>query len=282
MKLIDYLKKANKEGWAIGQFNVSNLETLKAIVQAAEKLKSPVIIGTSEGESSFIGLNEAVALIESFKKRGHSVFLNLDHGKTFDYIKEAVNAGYDSVHFDGSRLPLKENISITKKVLAYCKNKEIQVEGEVGIIEETSAILKKAPKSLMTDPKEAETFIKETKVNSLAINIGSFHGIMSSGVNPEINLVRLREINNIIKNTPLVLHGGSGIPKSNIKKALKLGISKINVNTELRLAYTLNLEKVLIGGKEIVPYKYMPKVIKEIQKIVEEKIILFGSKNKSV
>jgi len=281
MKLIDYLKRANKQGWAIGQFNVSNLETLKAIIQASKKLKSPVIIGTSEGESSFIGLNEVVALVRSFRKKGVSVFLNLDHGKTFDYIKEAVDAGYDSVHFDGSRLPLKENISTTKKVVAYCKKRGVQVEGEVGRIEGSSTILKKAPESLITDPKEAEIFVKETKVNSLAISIGSFHGIRSSGVNPEINLVRLKKINNKIKNTPLVLHGGSGIPKANIKKAVKLGISKININTELRLAYTLNLEKVLMGGKEVVPYKYMPKIIKEVQKIVEEKIILFGSRNRS-
>ncbi|MFH1582484.1 MAG: class II fructose-bisphosphate aldolase [bacterium] len=281
MKIIDYLKKANKSGWAVGQFNVSNLEVLKAVAQAAEKMKSPVIMGTSEGESSFLGLDEAVALVRVLRKKGLSAFLNLDHGKTFDYIKKAVDAGYDSVHFDGSKLPLKENISITKKVLVYCRKKGVQVEAEVGIVGGSSTILKKTPKFLMTESKEAEIFVKETKVDSLAVNVGSFHGIRSSGINPEINLVRLKEINKKIKNTPLVLHGGSGIPKANIKKAVKLGISKININTELRLAYTASLKKVLTRSKEMVPYKYMPKVIKEVQKIVEDKIILFGSKNKA-
>lgn len=282
MKLIDYIKKANKYGWAVGQFNVSNLEVLKAVSQAAEKMKSPVIIGTSEGESKFLGLDEAVSLVNVLKRKGLSVFLNLDHGKDFDYIKKAVDAGYDSVHFDGSKLSLKENIAITKKILAYCNKKGVVVEGEVGIVEGSSTILKSTPKFLMTEPIEAEIFIEQAKVDLLAVNVGSFHGIRKSGINPEINLTRLKEIKNKINNTPLVLHGGSGVPEISIKKSVALGISKININTDLRVAYTLNLKKILKGSKEIVPYKYMPDVIKEVQKIVEEKIILFGSKNKSV
>jgi len=124
-----------KNKWAIGQFNVSDLESLKAIIQAAVKLKSPVIIGTSEGESKFLGLKQAVALIKSFREEtGLPISLNLDHGKDIAYIKKALSAGYDAVHFDGSDLPFKKNIEITKKIIKIAKPKNILVEGEVGII----------------------------------------------------------------------------------------------------------------------------------------------------
>jgi len=283
MNLKGYLKKAERENWAIGHFNISNLETLRAIMLAAQKLKSPVIIGTSEGESKFIGLDQAVALVRSFKKEtGLPVFLNLDHGHSLDYIKKAVEAGYDAVHFDGSKLSLPENIKMAKKVVAYARKKKILVEGEVGFIKGSSTVLEKEPKIReedLTDPKEAEIFLKETKVDSLAINIGTFHGIKVSGINPRINLGRLKEIKERVKDVPLVLHGGSGTPLRDIKSSLKLGISNIHINTELRLAYTNSLKKA-VSGKEIVPYKYMPEVINNIQKVVEGKIKLFGSINK--
>lgn len=283
MNLIGYLKKAERENWAVGHFNISNLETLRAIILAAQKLKSPVIIGTSEGESKFIGLDQAVALVRSFRKEtGLPVFLNLDHGHSLDYIKKAVEAGYDAVHFDGSKLPLSENIKMAKKVVAYARKKKVLVEGEVGFIKGSSTVLEKEPEIKeedLTDPKEAEIFLRETKVDSLAVNVGTFHGIRASGINPKINLGRLKEIKERVKGVPLVLHGGSGTPSRDIKYSLKLGISSIHINTELRLAYTNSLKKA-VSGKEIVPYKYMPEVISNIQKVVEGKIKLFGSINK--
>ncbi len=266
MNLKGYLKKAEKEGWALGQFNISNIETLKAIIQAAEKLKSPVIVGTSEGESKFLGLEKTAALVSSFKKeKGLPVFLNLDHGKTLDYIKKAVKAGYDAVHFDGSKLSFKENIKVTKECVKFVRQKGIVIEGEVGVIGEE-----------LTDAQEAENFLKAAKVDSLAINIGTWHG---EGKKLGIDFNRLKEIKEKVKDTPLVLHGGSGVPDAHIKKAIKLGISKININTELRVAYTKSLKRA-VSGKEVVPYKYMPEVINNIQKVVEGKIKLFGSINK--
>ena len=283
MNLKGYLKKAERENWAVGHFNISNLETLRAIILAARKLKSPVIIGTSEGESKFIGLDQAAALVGSFRKEtGLPVFLNLDHGHSLDYIKKAVEAGYDAVHFDGSKLPLSENIKMAKKVVAYARKKKVLVEGEVGFIKGSSTLLEeeiKISKEDLTDPREAGIFIKETNVDSLAVNVGTFHGIRASGINPRINLGRLREIKEMVKGVPLVLHGGSGTPLRDIKSALKLGVSNIHINTELRLAYTNSLKKA-VSGKEIVPYKYMPEVIRNIQKVVEKKIKLFGSANK--
>lgn len=266
--LKDYFKKAQKEGWALGHFNISNLETLRAIAQAAENLKSPLIIGTSERESRFIGLRRAAVLIKSFKKEtGLPIFLNLDHGQSLSYIKEALAAGYDSLHFDGSKLPLAENIKMTKELVKIAKKKEILVEGEVGVIG-----------GELTDVKEAQKFIEETKIDVLAINIGTWHG---RGEKAGINFQRLAEISKGVRNVFLVLHGGSGVPDSHIKKAIELGIRKININTELRLAFTNTLKEVLRENpNEFIPYKYMPKVIETVQKVVENKIKLFGSINK--
>jgi len=273
-----YLKKAEREGWAMGQFNVSNLETLKAIFQAAQKLKSPVIIGTSEGESRFLGLDQAVALVRSLREKSlFPLFLNLDHGHSFSYLKEAIKAGYDAVHFDGSELSLDENIKQTIKVVKEARKWNVLVEGEVGII---GSVLGQE-REVLTNPLDAFRFLKETRIDSLAISINNLHGIRRSGVNPNLNIKRLKEIKKIIKKTPLVLHGGSGTPKNDIKKAIRYGISKINFNTELRMSFTSALKKVIKEKpNEIVPYKYMPFVINTVQKVVEEKIKLFGSANK--
>ncbi len=275
LNMFKYFQKAKKEGWAIGQFHAANLETLQAIINAAQKLKSPVIIGTSEGESKFIGLRKIACLVSSYKKEtGLPIFLNLDHGKDLGYIRKAIDAGYDSVHFDGSKLSLDENIKRTKEVLEYARKKKVLVEGEVGVIGDAEKT-----KEVLTKPEDALKFVKSTKVDNLAVGVGNMHGIKASGINPHLNLKRLREISRKVKSAGLVLHGGSGTPSKDVKEAIKLGIVKVNINTELRLAYTKGLKKVL-KSKEIVPYKYMPEVINSIQKIVEEKIKLFGSNNK--
>ncbi len=281
-----YLKKAAKEKWAIGQFNFSNLKTLKAIIQAAIKMKAPVILGTSEGESKSIGLGQAVSLVKSFREETKlPIFLNLDHGKSFSYIKEAIEAGYDAVHFDGSKLPLEENTEITKRIVRYAKKKNVLVEGEVGMIGTDASRLYRERFEIkeenLTNPADANKFIKETNIDSLAVSIGAFHGIEVTGLNPRLRLKRLKEIKNRAGDTFLVLHGGSGTPKEDIKKSIKLGIVKININTELRITYTNTLKKVLKEKpKEIVPYKYMPEVVRAVQKVVEKKIKLFGSASK--
>ncbi len=285
MNLKDYFKKAQKEQWAIGQFNFSTFSQLKGIIEAAKKMKSPIILGTSEGESKFLGLEQAVALKNAFQKEtGLPIFLNLDHGKSFEYLKEACDSGYEAVHFDDSKLPIEENIEKTKEVVKYAKKFGILVEGEVGVIGETSKVYEEKfelREEDLTNPKEAEKYIKETEVDSLAVSIGTFHGITVKGGNPRIKLERLKEIKQRTGDKFLVLHGGSGTPEEDIKKAIELGIVKININTELRLAYTNTLKKVLEENpKEIKPYKYLPEVIEAVQKVVEEKIELFGSNNK--
>ena len=282
-----YLNRAQKENWAIGQFNFSTLEQFKGILGAAKKLNSPLILGASEGESKFSGLEEAVAMLKFYRKKLKlPIFLNLDHGKSFSYIKKAVNAGYDAVHFDGSKLPLKENTRITREVVNYAKRFGVLVEGEVGAIGTDSSRPYKEKFKIkeedLTDPDDAREFVEKTKVDSLAISIGNFHGIEVSGSNPRLRLERLKKIKEKTGNNFLVLHGGSGIPEKDVRKAIKLGIVKVNINTELRMAYTDALKRMFKKKPdEVTPYKYMPEAIAAVQKIVEDKIKLFKSNNKA-
>jgi len=281
MKLKDYLKKAQKEKWAIGQFNFSTFEQLRGIIAAAQKTKSPVILGTSQGELNYLGLKEVLALVEISKLRSlTSLFLNLDHGKDLNWIKKAIDFGYSAVHFDGSELPFKKNIKCAKRIVEYAHKKGVLVEGELGYLRGGSNFHKKIArieKEDLTLPEKAYKFVRETKVDSLAIAIGNIHGIYAGM--PKLDFERLKEINNKT-NAFLVLHGGSGIPKAEIKKAIKFGIVKVNINTELRLIWKKTLEKSF-KVQEIRPYKILPKVQKAIQKKVEEKMNLFNSNYKS-
>jgi len=282
-KKLKIFKKAQKEGWAIGKFNFSTFEQLQGILAAAKKLRSPVILETSEGESQFFGIEKAVAMKKAFcEKYKIPVFLNLDHGKSLEYIKKAINSGYDYIHFDSSGLKLKENIKKTRKVVGFAHKKGIWVEGELGCIRETSEVHRgkfKIKKEDLTKPEEVEKFVKETGADSLAIAIGNIHGIFTE-MPERLDFKRLKEIRKK-SNVFLVLHGGSGISPHEIKKAIKLGITKINVSTELRVAWRKSLEKSLRAKpKEVKPYKILPQVIEAVQKVVEEKIKLFGSVNK--
>ena len=281
-----YFKKAQKEKFAIGQFNFSDFTQVKGIIATAEKTKSPVILGTSEGESNFFGLEEAVALRDVLRKKfGLPIFLNLDHGKSFEYLKQAIDAGYDMVHFDGSKLSLEENIRITKEVVKYAKWRGVLVEGEIGRLGTDSSKLYSEKFQIkeedLTKPDEAKEYVKKTGVDLLAVSIGNFHGIEISGIDPNLRLDILEKIKQELGGVLLVLHGGSGTPEDDVKKAIETGVVKININTELRLAFSGNLRKALSGNmEEIVPYKYLPAVQKSVENVVEPKINLFGSAGK--
>ncbi|MFA5947750.1 MAG: class II fructose-bisphosphate aldolase [Candidatus Gracilibacteria bacterium] len=281
-----YLGRAQKEKFAIGQFNFSDFTQLKAIVEKSAELKSPVILGTSEGESKFFGLDEAVALRNVLRtKYNLPIFLNLDHGKSFDYVKQAIDAGYDMVHFDGSKLPLEENIKITKEVVKYAKWRKVTVEGEVGRLGTDSSKLYSDKFEIkeedLTKPEEALRYLKETKADLLAVSIGNFHGIEISGIDPNLKLDVLKAIREKIGNTFLVLHGGSGTPEDDIKEAIQLGINKVNINTELRVTFSGNLRKALNADvEEIVPYKFLQDAKDSVARVVGWKIKMFGSENK--
>ena len=282
-----YLEKAQKEQWAIGQFNFSDFTQMKAILATAEQMKSPVILGTSEGESKFFGLEEAVALRDVLRKQaGLPIFLNLDHGKSFEYLKEAIDAGYDMVHFDGSKLPLEENMKITKEVFKYAKKKGVAVEGEIGRIGTDSSKLYSEKFEIkeenLTNPNQAKEYVDKTGVDLLAISIGNFHGMEDSGSDPRLRLDKLEEIKKILRKNMFVLHGGSGTNEQDVKKAIELGIIKININTEIRLAFSKNLRIFLDNNpEEIVPYKFLVDAENSVEKVVELKIKLFGSADKA-
>lgn len=277
-----YLKKAQKEKFAIGQFNFSDWSQVRGIVAAASALRAPIILGTSEGESRFVGLKEAVAMRDALRaKTGLPIFLNLDHGKSVEYLKEAIEAGYDMVHFDGSKLPLEENIALTREVKSFAKWHGVLVEGEVGKIGTDASRLYQEKFEIketdLTKVEDAEKFIKKTKVDLLAVSVGTFHGMDVSGSAPHIRMDRLAEIAMQIKK-PLVLHGGSGTPEEDIRKSIDKGIAKININTETRLAFAGALRKTLENNKdEIVPYKFLPEAIEAVRLVTEKNIKLFGS-----
>ncbi|MFC1700922.1 ketose-bisphosphate aldolase [Patescibacteria group bacterium] len=282
--MLDIFKKAKQDKYAIGQFNVSNMEQLKAVVQSAEKLQSPIIIGTSEGESKFFGKRQIVALVKAWRlETDLPIILHLDHGKSFEIIEEAIGAGYDSIHFDGSELSFQENIEKTKKIVDLAREKGIKnIEGELGYLRGKSSIQEEVEirEEDLTNIEQALEFLEKTGVDSLAIVIGNVHGIFKSSQNPRLHIDRLEGIKNKIGDKAnLVLHGGSGISEEDIKEAISFGIVKINVNTELRIAYANTLKKSLEFG-ETTPYKIMAPVVEAVQKVVEDKIKLFGSNNK--
>jgi len=286
MSPIEIMKKALEGKYTVGQFNASTDEQIKATVEVAQELKSPIIIGTSESERKFIGTKQAVALVISWQEQTNlPIILNADHCKTFESIKEAVDAGYTAVHFDGSGLDFEKNVKITKQVVDYAKskNKNILVEGEMGYLRGGSEIHEKIEIKLedLTKPDQAKEFVEKTGIDSLAIAIGNIHGVESDRENPPLYLDKLQEIQKAVPETFLVLHGGSGTPEEDIKKAIQLGINKVNINTELRIAYSEGLEEAIKEHpEEVRPYKILAPSVEAMKKIVEEKIKLFGSTGK--
>ncbi|MCG2809252.1 MAG: class II fructose-bisphosphate aldolase [Candidatus Portnoybacteria bacterium] len=282
--MLNIFKEARQNKNAIGAFNASGLEGVRAIVQAARKLKSPVIISTSESEKKFIGGKQIKAAIDAWREEtGLPIVLHLDHGKSFEIIEEAIQDGYDSVHFDGSALSFKENAEITKRVVEFAKSKGVlNVEGEMGYLRGGSELHEavEIKEEDLTVPEEALRFVQETGIDTLAIAIGNIHGIVKNEnlKNPHLFLERLKEISDILgEKAFLCLHGGSGTPEEDIKKAIELGIVKININTELRMAYAGSLRKFLQENPdEAKPHNIMAPVIEAVQKVVEEKIKLFN------
>lgn len=274
--------KAKLGGYAVGAFNVSTPEAIHAVLEAATELNSPVVIETSEGEKNYMGAKVAADIINDIAgDLSIPVAIHLDHGKNLESVKEVIDAGYTSVHIDASALPYEENFEMTKAVVEYAHSKNIPVEGELGHVGGASEIhdeVSNIEASTYTDPQKASEFVKGTGIDVLASSIGNIHGIYENA--PHLDFERLEKIGKI--GIPLSLHGGSGIPEEQVKKAIALGITKVNVNTELRIAYTETLRAELAKNPdEVVPYKYLPEEIKAIKEVVKKKIIMFGSANKA-
>ena len=274
------LNDARQGHYAVPAFNTSDLEMTMGIMRACEKLGSPVILATSERQIRFSNEREIYAILRTFAKEAKvPVAIHLDHGGSFEQAKKCIDIGYTSIHIDGSSLPYEENIEITKKVVAYAKKKNVSVEGELGHIITPKSKGDKTDRTLyFTDPEKAVEFVKKTGIDSLAISVGTAHGAYKGETN--IDFDRLREIGKSV-DVPLVLHGGSMVPKHDIQKAIQLGISKININTELRLSFTKYLRYYLVKNKRAyVPEEIMKGAIEAVAKDCEDKIEQFGNSKK--
>ena len=295
-------KQAQKKRYAIGAFNVNNLEIIKAIISSAEELKSPIILQTTQGAIKYAGLDNLKSLvINESKKTNIPISLHLDHGKDIEMIKKCIRLGYSSVMYDGSQEDYDINVRNTKKIVDFAHKKGVSVEAELGILAGIEDDIK-SKKIVYTNPEQAKDFVDKTGVDTLAVAIGTSHGAYKFEGRSKLKIEILKQIRKKI-NTPLVLHGASSVPlslrnnlkktgfsinnahgvnDSQIKEAIKNGITKVNIDTDLRLAFTYALRNFFKNNnKEFDPRKIMNPVMNELKKIVNHKIRLFGSANKS-
>ncbi len=278
------IAEAQKNGTAIGHFNISNIEGFWAVINSAKKLNVPVIIGVSEGERDFMGVKEMRALVGSAcDNLQHPIFLNADHTYSFERVKEVVDAGYDSVIFDGAKLSFEENAKIAKQCVDYAKsvNPEILVEAELGYIGTSSKVLDEIPEGVslenLTTAEDAKRFVIETGVDLFAPSVGNIHGMLRNTKDPRLNIERIKEISNYI-GLPLVLHGGSGTVDEDFTSAMKAGVAIIHISTELRVAYRNALKKTLEENpEEVAPYKLLKPVVSAIEEVVEKRLRLFNN-----
>lgn len=286
-KLREYIKEASANGVAIGHFNISNIEGLHGIYNAAKKLNLPVIIGVSEGEEEFVGRDEIASLVNMIRERdNYPIFLNADHHYSFENVKNAIDRGYDAAIIDAVKLPTDENIILTKKCVDYARelsaveNRDILIEAELGFIGSSSKLLESIPEGVseatMTNPSDAKAFVEATGVDLLAPSVGNIHGMVKGG-NPKLDIQRISDIR-IACGVPLVLHGGSGISDEDFKAAITAGISIVHINTEIRIAYRDAVEKYIRENpNEIATYKILAPAVEAIEKVVKSRLKLFNN-----
>jgi len=277
----EMLIKAKKEGYAVGQFNINNLEFTQAILQAAEEEKSPVILGVSEGAGKYMGgfisvVHMVKGLMESYKITV-PVAIHLDHGSSFEKCKEAVDAGFTSVMIDASHHPFEENVKITSQVVEYAHAKGVSVEAELGSVggDEDGVI----GGIIYADPAECKSLVEQTAIDCLAPALGSVHGPYKG--EPNLGFAEMEEISNLT-DIPLVLHGGTGIPTKDIQRSISLGTAKINVNTENQIAATKVIREILNNDQKVYdPRKYLGPARDAIKATVIGKMREFGSSQKA-
>jgi fructose-bisphosphate aldolase, class II len=298
------LKKAQKEGYAVGAFNTSNLEFTKSIIRAAEELKSPVIIQTSVSAINYAGISEIHSIVSGLAKKSKvPVAFHLDHGPDLLWAKKCLSNGYTSVMIDASSLPFKENVSVTKKVVTAAKKIGASVEAELGALQGIEDDVNvSASNAFLTDPLEAKKFVELTGCDSLAVAIGTSHGPYKFKDKSKLDFSRLKDIREVVK-VPLVLHGASSIPvkivsktqkfggslknahgvsDSDLKKAIKLGICKVNIDSDLRLVFNASLREFV----SLNPGIYDPRTILSftndaIYEFVKQKMKVLGSVGKA-
>lgn len=288
--LRECVKESQENRVAIGHFNISNIEMLWGIWNAVKSLNLPVIIGVSEGERQFIGLRQIVAVIESFRNEyNYPIFLNADHTYSVDKVKEAIDAGFDMVIYDGAKLSFEENVRNTKECVDYAKkiskekDRDILVEGELGYIGQSSKVLDAIPEGVLvsgddlTHPDIAKEFVEKTGIDLLAPAVGNIHGMMRIGHDPRLDIERIRNISTAC-GISLVLHGGSGTVDEDFTRSIEAGISIIHISTELRVAFrkalVLSLQE---NPEEVAPYKYFKDAINAVEKVTSDRLKLFNN-----
>lgn len=277
----EILQKAHKEGYAVGAFNTNNLESTKAMIQAAEEERSPIIIQTSQSAISYAGLEEIAMIVRMLaEKASVPVALHLDHGTDWDVVMQCLRYGWTSVMFDGSKYTFEENIAITKQIVDMAHPMGVSVEaelGKIGGVEDHVVVDEKD--ATMTDPDEAVEFVEKTGVDYLAIAVGTAHGVYKG--TPELDFDRIQTIKNRIQ-IPVVLHGASGVPVEDIQKAVSLGVNKINIDTELRQAFQQAIHKVVKETPDLYdPRKMLAPTTEAMKQVVKGKMRTFGSSGRA-
>lgn len=265
----EILRTAAKEGKAVAALNFYNAETLRAHVNAANELDSPLILQTTESTINYLGIDFVVAMANAAaQEMNQSATLHLDHGASFELAKKCVEAGYSSVMIDGSELPFEKNIELTKRVVEMAHAHGVSVEAELGHV--TQNVDNLDVTQFFTLPEDAKKFVAETDVDALAVAVGTAHGFYKGEV--KLDFARLREISEAVSETALVLHGGSGVPPELMQEAIRCGIRKINFGTELKNAFTLAVKKSLLETDEIDLRKTFAPAIEAVQVVSAEKI----------
>jgi tagatose 1,6-diphosphate aldolase GatY/KbaY len=271
---------AQKGGYAIGAFNVENMEMVQAVIAAAEEKNSPVILQTTPGTVKYAGLSMYYANVEACARTAKvPVVIHLDHGSSFELAMQAYRAGYTSIMIDGSKLPFEENIALSKAVADACHPGGIPVEAELGKVGGKEDDLQNADDSPYTDPKEAAEFVERTGVDTLAIAVGTAHGVYKK--TPKLDVERITAVRQLVS-IPLVLHGTSGVPDEQVRECVRRGMCKVNYATDLRIAFTNGVKKYMAENPDAFdPKKYSAAGREEVKKYVMQKMEVVGSAGKA-
>ncbi|MCF0145987.1 MAG: class II fructose-bisphosphate aldolase [Eubacterium sp.] len=275
----DMLIKADQQGYAVGAFNVENMEMVMAVIRACEELNAPAMLQTTPSTIGYAGLPLFVANVKTCAEAAKvPICLHLDHGSSYDLAMQALRQGYSSIMIDGSKLSLEENILLSARVADACRANNIPVEAELGKVGGKEDDLEVSDPGY-TDPEDAVRFVRETGVTSLAVAIGTAHGIYKG--EPRLDINRLSEIDQVV-DIPLVLHGASGVPDETVKECIRRGIRKVNFATELRIAYSDGIKEYLSEDPSVFdPKKYGRRGMEKVTELVKQKILVCGSENKA-
>jgi fructose-bisphosphate aldolase class II len=284
---LELINNYKREGKAIAHFNISNLDQARAIVEVAEELNQPVIIGASEGEREYMGVDMVRTIIDELNQEySIPIFLNADHTYTLEKVEEVVEAGYDSVIVDGAKLPYEENVTLVKSCVDFVRNyeakngKRVLVEAELGYIGQSSSLNSALPEGVteanLTTPEQAKDFVLRTGIDMFAPAIGNVHGMLIDATEPALHIDRLKEITAAV-DVPLVLHGASGNTDEDLKGSIDNGVAIIHINTEIRKAFRDGeMHYLEEHPNEVAPYKFGHEGQEEMKKVVRAKMMLYA------